>query len=244
MKKVLPCKLRKAEYTIGSEWLEAFLQSPDTAPKLPEMWTQTKNKEGKMFDVVIRPIKPEEIDPLLEFLKLTLDKEYDMYDMVGVRVLAELLAIKRRRMKDEYFFVALCEGRLVGIANGRLMNEKVNISLHSLTFERQVSAGAILFYAKAWYTFEICEQQEFWVTFESINGWMMGGMRMALPSYPWPDMQHELGGAKIFYLSKKQWDDEIKAEYLKQISRAEFKPASKELIAKNAKMIIPDKLDV
>lgn len=244
MKKVLPCKLRKAEYTFGSEWLEAFLQSPDTAPVMDPMWSQVKTKDGKSFDVVIRPIKAEEIDPLLQYLKCTLDAEYDMYDMVGVRVLAELLAIKRRRMKDEYFFVGVCDGKLVGIANGRLMNEKINISLHTLTFERQVNAGAVLFYAKCWYAFEVCKQQEFWATFESINGWVLAGMRMALPSYPWPDMQHELGGAKIFYLTKKFWDDEIKEQYLKQVSRTEFKPATKELIAKNATMTVPDKLDI
>jgi hypothetical protein len=67
---------------------------------------------------------------------------------------------------------------------------------------------------------------------------------MALPSYPWPDLQHELGGAKIFYLTRKLWEESIKEEYLEQVARTSFDPASEELIKKNEKLIIPDSLDI
>ncbi|HPJ72931.1 MAG TPA: N-acetyltransferase, partial [bacterium] len=157
MKRPIPTKLRKSEYTFKVEWLEGLLQAPDRAPAMPPMYSPIKNREGKTFNVLIRPIKPEEVDPVLSFLRLTLDAEYDYYDIVGVRVYAELLAIKRKRMKDEYFFLGLNEGRLVGIANGRIRDPEVNISLHTLTFERQINAGAILFYSKCWYAFEVCK---------------------------------------------------------------------------------------
>ncbi|HOO78121.1 MAG TPA: N-acetyltransferase [bacterium] len=244
MKRPIPTKLRKSEYTFKVEWLEGLLQAPDRAPAMPPMYSPIKNREGKTFNVLIRPIKPEEVDPVLSFLRLTLDAEYDYYDIVGVRVYAELLAIKRKRMKDEYFFLGLNEGRLVGIANGRIRDPEVNISLHTLTFERQINAGAILFYSKCWYAFEVCKNDEFWATFESYNGWRLAGLRMALPSYPWPEEQHELGGAKIFYLTRELWEESIKEEYLEQVSRTAFLPADDDIIAANEKLIIPEALDI
>lgn len=244
MKKQIPTKLRKTEYTFEASWLEGMLQAPLNAPPMKPYYSEITDREGKVHQVLIRPIKEEEIDPVLGFLKLTLDAEYDYYDIVGARVFAELLAIKRRRMKDEYFFVGLNEGKLLGIANGRLMNEDINISLHTMTFERRINAGAVLFYAKAWYAFEICNNQEFWATFESYNGWVLGGLRMALPTYPWPDYQHELGGAKIYYLTKKQWEEEIKDQYLEQVTKGFFKEAPEDLIKRNEKLIVPDKLDI
>ncbi len=244
MKRKVPTKTRKEAYNISTEWLEGLLQSSDNIPVQKPMSAVITNKAGKKNTVLIRPIKPEEIDPVLEFLKLTLDAEYDFYDIVGARVFAELLAMKRRRLKDQYFFLGLNNGRLVGIANGRLMDDEINISLHTLTFERQVNAGGVLFYSKPWYAFEVCGQDEFWATFESYNGWMMAGLRMALPSYPWPDMQHELGGAKIFYLTRELWDASIKKDYLEQVARTQYKTATKDLIAKNEKLIIPKTLEI
>jgi hypothetical protein len=244
MKRPIPTKLRKTEYTFKAEWLEGLLQAADRAPEMKPMYSEIKNRAGEKFDVLIRPIRKEEIDPVLGFIRQTLDAEYDYYDIVGARVYAELLAIKRLRMKDEYFFVGLNNGKLVGIANGRLMSDEINISLHTLTFERQINAGAVLFYSKCWYAFEVCQSSEFWATFESYNGWRLAGLRMALPSYPWPDMQHELGGSKIWYLTRSLWEESIKAEYLEQVARTTFQEASPEIIKANEKIIIPDKLEI
>ncbi len=244
MKKQIPVKLRKSEYKFDAEWLEGLLQAPINVPEFKPMWSEIVDKEGKTHDVLIRSIKEEEIDPVLNILHKYLFAEYDFYDIVGARVFAELLAIKRKRMKDEYFFLGLENGVPVGIANGRIMNEIVNISLHTMAFLRQVNAGAVLYYAKAWYAFEVCGNEEFWATFESYNGWVLGGLRMAQPTYPWPEYQHELGGAKVFYLSKQQWISEVKDNYLPQIARTNFKPAPKELIEKNEKLIMPKDEDL
>jgi len=68
---------------------------------------------------------------------------------------------------------------------------------------------------------------------------------MAQPSYPWPEYQHELGGAKIFYLSRKQWEDEVRDSYLQQVMRGGFfKEAPEDLIKKNENLTVPDKLDI
>ncbi len=39
----------------------------------------------------------------------------------------------------------------------------------------------------------------------------MAGLEMAQPSYPWPEYQHELGGARVYYVTKKYWDTSVKA---------------------------------
>jgi hypothetical protein len=244
MKKSIPVKLRKSEYKFDAEWLEGLLQAPINIPEFKPMWSEILDKERNKHDVLIRSIKEEEIDPVLSILQKFLFAEYDYYDIVGARVFAELLAIKRKRMKDEYFFLGLENGVPVGIANGRILNEKVNISLHTMAFLKQVNAGAVLYYAKNWYAFEICNNEEFWATFESYNGWRLGALWMAMHSYPWPEYQHELGGATVFYLSKKQWEEEVKENYLPQIARTFFKPAPQELIEKNDKLVMPKDEDL
>jgi hypothetical protein len=67
---------------------------------------------------------------------------------------------------------------------------------------------------------------------------------MAMHSYPWPEYQHELGGATVFYVTKKTWEEEVKENYLPQIARTNFKPAPKELIEKNEKLVMPKDEDL
>ena len=43
--------------------------------------------------------------------------------------------------------------------------------------------------------------------------WAVG---MAQPSYPWPQYQHELGGARVYYVTKKYWDTVVK-DYVRQM---------------------------
>lgn len=44
---------------------------------------------------------------------------------------------------------------------------------------------------------------------------------MAQPSYPWPDVQHELGGANVYYVTKKYWDHVVK-DYVRQMVGADL----------------------
>jgi hypothetical protein len=48
------------------------------------------------------------------------------------------------------------------------------------------------------------------VLYESYNGWKRWGIGMAQPSYPWPDVQHELGGARVYYVTKEYWNTTVK----------------------------------
>lgn len=63
---------------------------------------------------------------------------------------------------------------------------------------------------------------------------------MAQPSYPWPEYQHELGGARVYYVTKKYWETTVK-KYLSDCIGTELKrPVPEELLKKNEKLIIPD----
>ena len=161
------------------------------------------------------------------------DNEKDFYDIVGARVYAEILGWVRNRLKDPYQMVGLIDGELVGFANGRVMNDDVNISLHTMAFKRGYRAGAALYYAKCDYCFETLKQKEFWATYESYNGFKRWGIGMAQPSYPWPEVQHELGGARVYYVRKSYWDSDVK-NYIRQMVGAELtRPVPQKLLDAN-----------
>lgn len=240
MKKAPPEKISQELVTFKAEELEPIL-SPDPM-NIPQFEPAAiKVKTGQTM--VIRPLKKDEAPMLLNYLKKIMEVDHDFYDIVGVRVYAEILGWMRNRLKDPYQMVGLIDGHLVGFCNGRLMNEDVSISLHTMAYRRGIRAGAILYYAKAEYVFDVLKQKEFWSTFESYNGLKRWGIGMAQPSYPWPDVQHELGGAKVYYITKKYWDTTVK-RYLQDMIQSKLeRPVSKELLKKNENMIVPEKLE-
>jgi hypothetical protein len=65
---------------------------------------------------------------------------------------------------------------------------------------------------------------------------------MAQPQYPWPEYQHELGGARVYYVTKQYWDAVVK-DYVRQMVGAELDfdvPA--EIVEANRVMHIPDEV--
>lgn len=208
-----PVRVSQEKVTFGVDEIEPILQAPplDVEPFAPRSVVLT-NRAGETKTMLIRPARREEARPLLQYVSdrflgsENLDEVPDFYDIVGARVYAEILGWYRSRLKDPYTLLGLCSGELTGFANGRLMNEQINISLHTLAFDRGFRAGAAMYYAKCQYCFEDLGQDEFWSTFESYNGWKRWGVGMAQPSYPWPDLQHELGGGRVYYLTRKYWE--------------------------------------
>ncbi|MCK5684227.1 N-acetyltransferase [bacterium] len=238
-----PCKVSQETITFNVEELEPLLQGPALDV---EQWQPTAVKLQNGQTMLIRKAKLSEAQTLLKMIRTRfindddLDQVKDFYDIVGARVYAEILGWYRQRLKDPYTFLGLIDGEVVAFGNGRLMNEDINISLHTMAFKRGLRAGAVMYYAKCHYCFEILGQEEFWATYESYNGLKRWGLGMAKPSYPWPDVQHELGGAKVFYLTRQYWDQRIK-EYISQMAGAgEFMPASDELIKANEIIRDPD----
>ncbi len=200
-----PVDLTKNEFTIKAAEIEPFLRAPamDLKP-WPNAMIQLKDKT--MF---IRHARKEEVPKMLGYMEKIMKVEHDFYDIVGVRVYAELLGWYRNRLKDPYVLVGIIDGELAGMANGRVLNEDINISHHTMTFIRQGRIGAAMYYAKAYYALEVLQQEEFWSTFESYNGWMLG-FRTAQTPYPWPEYQHELGGARVFTITQEMWHRSVK----------------------------------
>ena len=197
-------------------------------------------KDGrKMY---IREAKIEEAPMMMEYMKKVMETDHDFYDIVGARVYAEILGWYRKRLKDPYTLVGLIDGLWAGFANGRLMNENINISLHTMALLRGGRVGAVMYYAKAYYAFEMLGNTEWWATYESYNGWKRWGLGMAQPSYPWPEYQHELGGARVYYITKKYWDKVVK-DYVRQMTGTELVfDVPDELIKANEVMRVPEEV--
>jgi len=235
----LPTKASQETLEIDAREVEAMLQGPKlNIPPFPE--AMLKLKDGRTL--YIREAKIEEVPAMLTYMEKLMKVDHDFYDIVGSRVYSEILGWKRKRLKDPYTLVGLIDGVWAGFANGRLMNEDINISLHTMALIRGGRIGAAMYYAKAYYGFEIIGNKEWWATYESYNGWLRWGLGMAQPSYPWPDVQHELGGAKVFYVTKKYWDSTVK-EYVRQMVGADLDfNVTDEVRKANEKFIVPEEV--
>ncbi len=241
-----PVKVSQDKVTFNVSEIEPILQGPalDVKPFSPRSVVLT-NRAGEKKTMLIRPARREEAPALLKYISAEflgaedLDEVPDFYDIVGARVYAEILGWYRARLKDPYNLLGLCGGELTGFANGRLMNEEINISLHTLAFDRGFRAGAAMYYAKCQYCFEDLGQEEFWSTFESYNGWKRWGVGMAQPSYPWPDLQHELGGGRVYYLTRKYWESTVRDYLAENYGIRIEREVSPELLAENQGLGFP-----
>lgn len=203
-----PEKVSEEKLTIDVREIEPLLQAPAMELK-PWPEAMITLKDGRIL--YIRQMLKTDVGPLLEYMKKVMDVDKDFYDIVGARVYAEILGEYRCRLKDPFTLIGTIDGQLAGFANGRVMNEDISISLHTMTFARRGRIGYAMYYAKTYYALEVLGAREWWSTFESYNGWRMAGLEMAQPTYPWPEYQHELGGARVYYVTKKYWDSSVKA---------------------------------
>ena len=241
MKLEPPEQVSEQSITIDVREIEPLLQAPPMDLK-PWPGAVVALKDGRTL--YIRQARLEEAPKLMGYMKRVMEVEHDFYDIVGARVYAEILGWYRQRLKDPYTLVGLIDGQLAGFCNGRLMNEDINISLHTMALARGGRIGAVMYYAKVHYAFEILGNKEFWATYESYNGWHRWGLGMAQPSYPWPEVQHELGGARVYYITKKYWDASIK-KYIRQMAGTDLDfnvPA--EVVKVNEEMRIPEEVTV
>jgi hypothetical protein len=216
--------------------IEPLLQGPKMN-FAPWPGATIKLRDGRTM--YIREAALDEAPEMMAYMRHVMDTEHDFYDVVGARVHAELAGWYRKRLKDPYTLVGLIDGEWVGFCNGRLMNEDINISLHTMALARGSRIGAVMYYAKAYYAFEILGNKEFWATYESYNGWHRWGLGMAQPSYPWPEVQHELGGARVYYIRKDFWDSTVKA-YLRQMVGADLEfVVPDDVVEANSRLIVP-----
>jgi hypothetical protein len=181
--------------------LEAMLRPP--ARKMPPYPAKAIIlATGKQM--VVHQVNRKAVPTLMEAVKPTLKIPRDYYDIVGARVYAELLGWYRYRVRDHYCIIGQVDGFLVGIVNGRMYTPEIGMSYHTLAIERGLRIGAHLFAAKMEYHLEHLGQEEVWITAESPIGFRRWMIEYGLE--PKEDLQHELGGASFYVLTRDLWE--------------------------------------
>ncbi|MFC2048824.1 N-acetyltransferase [Elusimicrobiota bacterium] len=236
MRKEVPVKVSQEQITFDVEELEPILCGP--AMNLPPFEpAYVELKDGKKM--LIRKLEKEEAPLILDIIRPMIEKADDFYDIVGVRVYAEILGWLRNRLKDPFQLIGIVEGEIAGFCNGRMMNDDIAISLHTMAYKRGLRAGAVLYYAKAQYAFDALGAKEWWSTFESYNGLKRWGIGMAQPSYPWPEYQHELGGATVYYITDEYWNSDVKNYITEMIGGDLIRPVPEDLLKANETLALP-----
>ncbi len=118
-------------------------------PYPPKVITLANGKK-----MVVRQAEREDVPEILKSVHPCLFIERDYYDIVSARLYGELLAWYRHRVKSEYCLMGQVDGYLVGVVNGRMENEKVGMSYHTLAIDRGLRIGSHLFAAKMEYHME------------------------------------------------------------------------------------------
>jgi hypothetical protein len=185
--------------------------------------------------------KREEIPVILKATRPLLDVEKDFYDVVSARVYGEILAWLRYRVKNHYCLIGVLDHELAAIANARLMNDKVAISLHTMTFKRGAGIGAIMYLAKMEHAFDYLGLDEWWATYESYTGIRYWGLGLAQHEKPYPEIQHELGGARVYFTTKEQWESFVKPKYGPRMGQ---RPVSEQLLRDSETLKAPEKIDI
>ena len=187
-------------------------------------------------DMLVREVTMDEIPLLLETIEPLLKQPKDFYDIVSARIYAELLGMYRYRVQDEYCFVGAVDGEIAGIVNGRLVNEKVGMSYHTMTLKRGARVGAQLFAAKMEYHFDFMNQDEVWIVAESPNGFKRWMIEYELE--PRFDCPHELGGVPTYVLTRALWEKH------RDNKNVGIRPAFPDVIEANRILHKPEKVSV
>jgi uncharacterized protein YlzI (FlbEa/FlbD family) len=196
-------------------------------PPYPAKYITLANGEK----MVVHQIEREEVPVILEAIRPLINVEKDFYDLVASRIYSELLGYLRYRVKDEYCLAGTIDGVIVGIVNGRLIDDKTAMSYHTMTIRQGLRIGAQLFAAKMEYHMDILNQDEVWIVAESPNGFKRWMIEYELESRP--SVWHELGGVPTYVLTRPLW---AKHKAAKCTGR---RPVPDEMLEKAKKLILP-----
>ena len=113
MKLTPPVEVSTNEVKFDVSEIEPLLQAPAMdLPAWPEAMIPLK--DGRTL--YIRQAKMEEVPAMLGYMEKVMKVEKDFYDIVGVRVYAEILGWARKRVKDPFTLVGLIDGEWLGFA--------------------------------------------------------------------------------------------------------------------------------
>lgn len=159
--------------------------------------------------MVIRQVDRDEIPDILPFIEPLMHVERDFYNIVASRVYAELLAYYMHRVQDEYVLIAQIGTELAAVVNGRLVNNDVGMSYHTMALRRGLRIGAHAFAAKMEYHIDIMKQKEVLIVAESPIGFRRWMIEYKLEKRF--NAQHELGGVPSWSLTKELFDNARKS---------------------------------
>ena len=154
--------------------------------------------------MVIRQVDRDDIPDLLPHVEPLVHHERDFYDVVAARVYSELLAYYKYRYQDQYVLVAQIDGHLSAIVNGRFVDKKLGMSLHTIGLHRGLRVGAHCFAAKMEYHIDIIGQDEVLIVAESPIGFRRWMVEYKLEKRF--NVPHELGGVPSYALTRALFD--------------------------------------
>jgi len=185
--------------------------------------------------MVVREAKREEVGTLLGTLHPLIGVPTDFYDIVAVRMYAEILGWYRYRVANEFVLVGAINGVIAGIVTSRHVSPKLGMSLHTLTIKRGLRIGAQLFAAKMEHHLDVLGEEEVYIVAESPNGfkrWMIE-YQLEDRSSRFPDVRHELGGVPTYVLTRPLW------EAVRDVKCTGTRPVSEGDLASAQKLIMP-----
>ncbi|KUO40107.1 MAG: hypothetical protein AVW06_02920 [Hadesarchaea archaeon DG-33-1] len=171
---------------------------PDVAPNF------------KGYEMIISQATKQDIPMILDALKTFTTQEKDYYDLVTSRFYSELVAWKYGVLKNHYCLIAKIGGvegkyadMLLGLANGRMQDEKTGISYHTVALVRGLRVGGHLFAAKMEYHFDILGQKEVLLTAETPIGFRRFFEAWRLEKCPG---HHEVGAGELYKLPREHYN--------------------------------------
>lgn len=159
--------------------------------------------------MIVRQVDRDEIPDILPFVEPLIHVERDFYNVVAARVYAELLSYYMYRVQDEYVLIAQIGSELAAVVNGRLVNDQVGMSYHTMALRRGLRVGAHAFAAKMEYHIDIMKQKEVLIVAESPIGFRRWMIEYKLEKRF--DIQHELGGVPSWALTKELFNNARKS---------------------------------
>ncbi len=208
--------------------MEMKLRPPEAElkPYPPKLITLASGEK-----MVVREARREEVGALLGTIYPLIGVPADFYDIVAVRMYAEILGWYRYRVANEFVLVGAIDGVIAGIVTSRRVSPQLGMSLHTLTIKRGLRVGAQLFAAKMEHHLDVLGEEEVYIVAESPNGfkrWMIE-YQLEDRSALYPEVRHELGGVPTFVLTRPLWDAvrSIKCTGSRPISDADLKTADK-----------------
>jgi hypothetical protein len=193
-------KFIKKEVNMSVDLEKILRPKENPLPPFPPKYMTIASGE----QMVIRQVEREEIPDILPFIEPLLHVERDFYNVVAARVYAELLAYYMYRVQDEYVLIAQIGNELAAVVNGRIVNEDVGMSYHTMALRRGLRIGAHAFAAKMEYHIDIMKHKEVLIVAESPIGFRRWMIEYNLEKRF--DIQHELGGVPSWALTRELFD--------------------------------------